>query len=321
LRRGENLEETCPEVTRIGSLAFMRLLGSDSDALVRAVARVLPATQEMAPVLGTLAGDRRVLLNELPWWMRSPLHAISWRVPALVYAGFLFIVLVALPLAFLAALAWARPARDEGVPLMVAMMLSGTVAYALLTTVFGDGLSEASRHFLPGHLAAIVALIAFLVAVPEGAKDWFEDPRARGFQIGAALASIIVTLVATTIAIRWARDQPLSLGILDEPAGRTVAAGNGITLRGWAIDAFGVDSVTVDLAGSPVAVAYGAESPKLKPMFPGYPNSARANFAATVSPADLARASASGPPTLRVLVRNRNGAVTEVDRRRLEPAP
>jgi len=321
LRRGESLEELCPEVTRLGSLAFTRLARSDSDALVRSVVRVLPATQEMAPVLGTLAGDRRVMLNELPWWLRSPLHAASWRMPAMVYACLMIAVILALPLVFLSALAWARPEHDEGAPLLPAMMLSGTLAYTLLTTVFGDGLSEASRHFLPGHLAAFGALIAFVIGAPSAMALWWTEPRAKGFQIAAALAAVVVILLGTIFGIRWARDQPLALGHLDEPPGRAYTAGTGLLLRGWAIDPFGVDSVTVDLSGVALQAAIGADSFALKQVFPGYPEAAHSNFSLQLSPADLARAGSAGPPTLRVLVKSRTGAVTEVDRRRLEPAP
>jgi len=83
----------------------------------------------------------------------------------------------------------------------------------------------------------------------------------------------------------------------------------------------GVDSVTVDLSGVALQAAIGADSFALKQVFPGYPDSAHSNFSVQLSPADLARAGSAGPPTLRVLVKSRTGAVTEVDRRRLEPAP
>ncbi len=272
-------------------------------------------------MLGTLAGERRTQLNELPWWLRSPLHAASWRVPALAYACLVFVVIATLPLAFLSALAWARPERDRGTPLLLTMMLSGTVAYALLTTVFGDGLSEASRHFLPGHLAAIAAIVAFVIGVPSVVAQWWTEPKANGFPIGAGLVAVVVTLLVTVLAVRWARDQPLSLGMLDEPAGRKVAPGAGLTLRGWAIDPFGVDSVIVDLAGVATPLRPALDSYALKQVFPGYPDSAHASFSLELSSADLARASTAGPPTLRILVKSRTGATTQVDRRRLEIAP
>jgi hypothetical protein len=56
-------------------------------------------------------------------------------------------------------------------------------------------------------------------------------------------------------------------------------------------------------------------------MFPSYPDSGVAGFKSQITPQDLAKAGAAGPPTLRLLVKSRTGATTEVDRRRLEPAP
>jgi hypothetical protein len=64
-----------------------------------------------------------------------------------------------------------------------------------------------------------------------------------------------------------------------------------------------------------------APTPDLRLMFPSYPGSERAGFRAELGVQDLAKAGAAGPPTLRLLVKSRTGAVTEVDRRRLEPAP
>ena len=321
LRRGENLEEICPEVTRLPSYAFLRLLRSDTDALARSVARVLPATQELAPRLGTLAEGPHVALNELPWWLRSPLHALWWRLPASVYAWLVLSAIFAVPLAFLAALAWGRPYRDQGVELLVAMMLGTVTAYTLATTVFGDGFSEASRHFLPGNLAVLAAAIALVIAIPGAFVRWSGDPRTHGLAIGAAALAILVTIVADAVAIRWAKGEPLAIGVLDEPAGRSYNAGAPLTIRGWALDPFGVESVTADVGGIRTDLALDAATPDLHLMFPSYPESARAGFRAQFAPKDLAKAGAAGPPTLRLFVKSRTGAVTEVDRRRLEPAP
>jgi hypothetical protein len=321
LRRGENLEELCPEVTRLPSYAFLRLARSDPDALARSVARVLPATQELAPRLGTLAEGKHVALNELPWWLRSPLHALWWRLPLLGYAWIVLSAIAALPLAFLAALAWGRPYRDQGVELLLAMMLGAVTAYTLATTVFGDGFSEASRHFLPGSLAALVAVVAFVLAIPGALVRWSGDPRTHGLAIGAAVFAIAVTIAGNAVAIRWAKDQPLTIGVLDEPAARAYDANAPLTLRGWALDPFGVESVTSDLAGARTDLGLDTPTPDLHLMFPSYPESGRAGFRAQLPQKDVAKAGAAGPPTLKLLVKSRAGAVTEVDRRRLEPAP
>ncbi|HXF78069.1 MAG TPA: hypothetical protein VN598_04365 [Usitatibacter sp.] len=321
LRRGENLEELCPETTRLPSYAFLRLARSDPDALARSVARVLPATQELAPRLGTLAGERRVALNQLPWWLRSPLHALWWRLPALGYAWLVVSAIVALPLAFLAALAWGRPSREMGVELLLAMMLGTVTAYTLATTVFGDGFSEASRHFLPGNLAALVALVSLFVAIPGAVLRWSAEPRVHGFAIGAAALAIVLTITAGAVAIRWAKEQPLAIGVFDEPAGRAYSPNAPLTLRGWALDPFGSPVVTVDANGVRQELVLDAPTPDLHLMFPSYPESAHAGFRAQLSPQELAKAGAAGPPTLRLLAKTRSGAVTEVDRRRLESGP
>jgi len=321
LRRGENLEELCPEVTRLSSFTFLRLLRSDSDALARSVARVLPATQELAPRLGTLAGGPRVALNELPLWLRSPLHALWWRLPAMGYAWLVLSAIVALPLAFLAALAWGRPSREQGVELLLAMMLGAVTAYSLATTVFGDGFSEASRHFLPGNLAAIVALVAVVIAIPGAVLRWSGEPRLHGFAIAAAALAATALIAADAVAIHWAKGQPLAIGVLDEPAARTFAPNAPLALRGWALDPFGVESVTADASGTRTDLVLDKPTPDLRNMFPSYPDSAHAGFQAQIPALDLAKAGAAGPPTLRLLVKSRTGATTEADRRRLEPAP
>lgn len=321
LRRGENLEELCPETTRLPSYAFLRLVRSDPDALARSVARVLPATQELAPRLGTMAGERRVALNELPWYLRSPLHALWWRLPVLVYAWLVVSAIIALPIALLAAFAWGRPSREMGVELLLAMMLGTVTAYTLATTVFGDGFSEASRHFLPGSLAALVALVALVIAIPGTVLRWSGEARLHGFAIGATVLAIAVVITAGGVAIHWAKEQPLAIGVLDEPAGRTYSPNAPLTLRGWALDPFGQATVAADASGVRTELAVDAPTPDLHLMFPSYPGSARAGFRAQISPQDLAKAGAAGPPTLRLLVTSRTGAITEVDRRRLEPAP
>ena len=161
LRHGENLDEQCPEAYKLESWAFARLAMRQPDTIPRAVARVLPAAQELGMDLGTMADDHRVAMNELPWWLRSPLHALQWRIPVLVYVWMTLAAVLAAPLALLAALAWARPSTGEGsgTSLLLALLLGGTVLYSLLTTVLGDGLSEAARHFFAGNLATWVGVV------------------------------------------------------------------------------------------------------------------------------------------------------------------
>src|SRR5207237_5959301 len=120
----------------------------------------------------------------------------------------------------------------HGASLMMAMLLGGTVIYALVTTTFGDGLSESWRHMLPGTLAMYASLAAFTVGVPFWMKLLAEAPRANGLRIVAVLGSLVIVVGAWLAVVAWAGRQPLALGTLDAPSGRTVPAA-GFRILGW----------------------------------------------------------------------------------------
>lgn len=322
LQRGENVREACPEALALSSVAFLRFVGEDSMVLARALARVLPAAQSMAPpYLGTLEGAQRVSLRSLPWWAFSPLDAIASRLPGKIFAAFAIAAFLAAPLAFLAAIAWARPGygrRRTG--LLFAMLAGGTALYAALTTAFGDGLSEAARHFLPGSLAIYALLIAALASAAALFGRWFLAPKEHALEIGVGLAAVAIIALALPTVFAWAQLQPLAIGVLDQPAGRK-ATFAGLQLRGWALDPQGVESVEVELGRLRKAARHGEPSADLKGIYPGYPEGAHARFALDLTAEDLAQAGAPAENTLRVLARNRAGVVTEIDRRRLDFSP
>lgn len=322
LQRGENLQQVCPEVFGLSSIAFLRFLGEEPEVPVRAVARGIPAMQTLSPgYLGTLEGKPQVKLRDLPWPGLSPLNAMADRMPGKVFVVLVLAAILAAPAAGLAAIAWARPSRDEPcVPLLLAMLLGGTVLYGVLTTVFGDGLSEAARHFLPGALALYCLLLMAIVAVPSLTARWIQAPKARAFEMLLALAAVPIVFLSCAAAVRWAEAQPLALGVLDAPAGREVAP-SGLALRGWALDPAGVESVQVEIGALKREATIGIASPALREALPGYPDAAQGNFALDLGADDLARAGAPQPLLLRITARGRGGAVTEIDRRRLEFKP
>jgi hypothetical protein len=319
LQRGENVQQACPEVFLLPSYAFLRFLPEEPEALARAVARVVPALQGMSPAyLGTLEGARNARASDLPWWAFSPLDAISNRMPLAVFVPLLLVSMLAAPLALLAALAWARPSDDQPhAGLLLAMLLGGTVIYCLLTSVFGDGLSEAARHFLAGALAMSAAVIAALAAIPALAARWWDAPKRHAFEIAAGFAAIPLAMLACVTAWRWAQEQPLALGVLDAPLDRqgTLPA---LKIRGWALDPFGVEGVQVEIGKIRREARVGEASPELQPLFPGYPDGARGRFALDLGEDDLAKAGAPEDLGLRITARSRAGAATEIDRRRLE---
>ena len=319
LQRGENLQQTCPEVFLVPSYAFLRFLPEEPEALARALARVLPAMQGLSPAyLGTMEGAKFAKASELPWWAFSPLDALINRLPGALFAALALAAMMAAPLALLAALAWARPSRDDPLAgLLFAMLAGGTVIYALLTSVFGDGLSEAARHFLLGSLAAFALAIGALGAIPALASRWWQAPKAHAFEMVAGFAVVPIVLVACVMAWRWAQTQPLAIGVLDGPRDRLGTAPT-LAIRGWALDPFGVDGVTIELGKLHREARVGDASPDLKALFPGYPDGARGRFALDLTEEDLAKAGAPAETPLRITVKSRAGGITEIDRRRLE---
>ena len=319
LQRGENLQQACPEVFLIPSYAFLRFLPEEPEALARALARVLPAMQGLSPAyLGTMEGANFAKVSELPWWAFSPLEAVMSRLPTALFASLVLVAMMAAPLALLAALAWARPSRDDPLAgLLFAMLAGGSVIYALLTSVFGDGLSEAARHFLLGSLATFALALAALAAIPAVASRWWGAPKAHAFEMVGAFAAVPLVLVACVMTWRWAQTQPLAIGVLDAPRDRNATL-PALAIRGWALDPFGVEGVTVQLGKLQRDARVGEASPDLKALFPGYPDGARGRFALDLTEEDLANAGAPAQTPLRITVKSRGGGVTEIDRRRLE---
>jgi len=322
-QRGVAIADACPEALKLSSVDFLRVGRVEPAALGRAVARALPATQEIVPpAVGTLAGGQGVALNALPWWLFSPLHAAVWRLPLVAYAWLVLAAAFAAPLALLAAFGWARPSRTQhGTPLLLTMLLGGVVTYTFATTVFGDGWNEASRHFIPGSLAAYAAWIGLFFAVPSLVLRWIEAPRERVLEMAAAVFIAAAIVAGASYAIGWARAQPLAIGTIEEPAGRSASPGSPLEVRGWAIDPAGVDSVTVELGKISRTVAVDKSTPRVKLAFPSYPDADGAGFATQFSAADLAQAGAPEALTLRVVAKSRAGPSMEIDRRSLSFGP
>ncbi len=319
LQRGENLQQTCPEVFQLSSFAFLRFLDEEREVLPRAVARVVPSMQALTPgYLGTLEGATQVRASELPWWAYSPLDAAARRMPGKVFLPLVMVSILAAPIAFLAAIAWVRPWRGEPrAGLLLALLLGASVAHGVLTTVFGGGLNEAARHFIPGALAMYVLLIAAIVGIPGAVARWMAEPKARAFEMAAAAALVPVVVLSCAAAFRWAQVQPLAIGALEFPAGREATLPV-LRLHGWVLDPVGVESVQVEVGKLKRQVQPDEDSPDLRATYPGYPDRARARFTVELVAADLAAAGAPEELPLRITVRGVDGAVSEIDRRRLD---
>ncbi len=209
---------------------------------------------------------------------------------------------------------------DPLAPLLLAMLLGGTAIYAFLTTVLGDGLSEAARHYLPGQLATWVLVVAVAAGLPFLVVRWKQAPKEALLEVGVAVVTLAAAGYAGFAALQWAGPQPLAIGVLDEPAGRKASA-SGLVLRGWGLDPQGVEAVEVQAGTVKRNAHYGIASPDIEANFPGLPDAARSRFSLDLTAEDLAQAGAPNRVALVVRVKGRGGAVTEIDRRNLDFAP
>ena len=321
--RGENLEQVCPEVVGLSSFAFLRLASTEPETLARSLARALPAMQGVSiGYLGTRAGAERASFRELPWWAYSPLDAVATRLTSSTFAALVLAAIVVAPLALLVAIAWARPSSaDVGVSLLFAMLLGGTILYAAVTTIFGDGLSEAARHFLVGSLAMYSALIAAAIGLPLVALRWRSIKAKQGaMEAVVALAAAAIVAVACWTALAWAEAQPLAIGFVEQPPARQ-ASGAGFSVSGWVLDPSGVEAVRVHLGTIAKDARYGELRPDIRAAYPGYPDSGGAWFKLDLTKEELERAGAPGELRMRVVVRGRGGAATQIDHRTLAIVP
>jgi hypothetical protein len=307
LRRGEDLDVACPEVLSLRSTAFLALVASEPDTLVRALVRVLPMMQAISPsYVGMLAGREQARIEDLPPFLASPLAAAfpampSWLFEALVCAS----IVAAAGCLVLGTAASLRRQRSPPPRLLAGALLGLVVGYAWATTALGDGGSEAARHFLPGALA----VVGFIAGVP------FAVVAQRG------LGGIATTCVTATIAVaacvalhHWSSRQPRASGVVDDPP---VVRGD-LQLHGWALDPLGIRRIEVWINEVRLDAAYGAAPTEaLRDLYPGYVDGHHGRFALFVPAARLLEWGACGDVALRVDAVNRAEIRTEIDRRRI----
>jgi hypothetical protein len=320
MQRGEDVHATCPEALRLPSTAFLRFLGHDPWLLARALARAVPAMQGVAPPsLGTLAGTTRRGIGELPWWRGSALHALATALPSAAFASLVILSVLAASAGVLVGLGRIVARREPDAGALLSVLLGGTVLYALLTSVFGDGMSEVARHFLAGWLALAAGIIAAVVGLASWIARWRHAPKvwavgALGLVVAAAIAAWLCLAV-----LAWARQQPLAFGTVDGPVGRDLAVGE-LTVQGWALDPSGIERLEVTL-GDLRREAERQPHPELgEHYFPGYAEWDRARFRARFTAEEFIAATANGPVVVRTTATARNGVVTEIDRRTIDRA-
>jgi hypothetical protein len=325
-QRGESIDKACPQVYALSGFAFLRTASDEPEALARAAARALPTMQGVAPTyLGVMEGQRGKGIDDLPWWAFSPIRALDAMLPVSAFMALTLATFALAPAGLVTLIVLRRWRGDPLTPLLLAMLLGGTALYAFLTTFVGDGMNEAARHYIPGSLAMYAALVLAIGGLGAVAMRWKETPREAVLELSTAAVVMALLAYACFVALSWARSQPAALGVLDQPEGRQVPA-SGVPLRGWAVDPSGVEAVKVRIGTLERDARVGEASPvrsmlSVAAIHSGYPDAARAGFALDLTADDLAKAGAPNPLTMRVLVKGKGGAVTEIDRRNLVFAP
>ena len=329
---GEDLGARCPEALTVSRVRMLAFLATEPLTAVRALMKAAPLSQPMllrylgvdaSRSYGTIEGQ-----GSLPGFS---LGAQLERLPLPVYLGALLAALAAFAVSLAA---WAITALRAGSPSIASLLgsaLGGIAAYAMLTSVFGDGLVEVARHAHLGGVA-LLSLAVLGVALPAsrlGARErgpprLSPAPAPRTSWFGwALLAAIAVVPVSSPLWLTAWKRQPLAVGVVDEPQTNVLAAPI-VRLRGWAMDPFGpvrvvtvVDNaIRVDARGwahpvDPAGVALGR-------TFPTYHDPGTARFETVVDTLPFG----GRPVSVRTYAQTRDGIMTEIDRRILRrPAP
>ena len=329
---GEVLGLRCPDIMTLPRLQVIKLLAAEPMIVVRALAKAAPLVQPaVLQYVGIEAGKAYGALQDL----RSPFAAsVGKAVERLPVAVWLGILLAALLAFAVSAGAWLATTLRRGTPTPEAALVSaltGIFAYALLTSILGDGMVELPRHANLGHVAlyALAVLGAVLLPLRLGAAITGrgtmqpEDAGAGApwFALALTAALAAVPLASPLWLPVWQR-QPLAIGVVDEPA-RNVFSTATVTLHGWVLDPFGparavtVVNGTLRLDGRVWQHPLDPAGAALAWVLPTYADPASARFETVID----TTAFGSAPISVRTYARNAAGVLTEIDRRVLTQSP
>ena len=304
--RGEKLDSTCPEVTRLSSFAFAALLPTEPFTLLRTVSRVLPAAQAIVPGYLAISPENAIVsVQDLPPQAMSFIALLS-RVPSLVFATAVVALLTAFP-AFVLWLLWtARREPDVTALPTLFVMLVAIGGYSLATTALGEGIVGAERHNWLGALSTLAAVILLPVVMWQLTTDLL---RAR---IALAVAFGVGLLTAGWLL--WSQAQPLSVGATEK---LNEAEGHTLEVSGFALDPWGVRHVYATVGGGPQTEGTrGVERRDIEAIYPGYPDAVGGGYQISIPPNKWRE-----KEQLRVYVESRTSAVTEIDRRMIHVRP
>ncbi len=330
---GEDLDARCPGALTVSRLRIAGLLAAEPMIAVRALMKAAPLSQALLlRHLGIDASKAYGTIEEQGLPFGISVGAIVERLPLSVYLGALLALLAAFAVSLVA---WAATTLRDGSPSMASLLgsaLGGIAVYAMLTSVFGDGLVEIPRHAHLGGLALLtLAILGVALAatrmrprLPGGVRP---SPHARvegTFWFGwGLLGAIAVVSVSSPLWLAAWKQQPLAIGAMDEPRSNLLNAPV-VRLRGWAMEPFGpvravmVINGTIRLEARPWAHPADPVGAVLGRIFPTYRDPSRARFETVIDTAPYG----DRPVSVRTYAQTRDGILTEIDRRILRrPAP
>ena len=323
---GEDLRTRCPGVAKLPRWRVLGWLATEPAVALRALLKAAPLAQSaLLRYVGSDASRPYGSLRDHGSVFARSIATIVERWPPAVW----LIALAGALAAFVVLLcAWFAGSLRHGAPPLDATLgsaLGGILVYALLTSVFGDGMVEIPRHAHLGLVAwyALVALGIALVATRLGTR-WQrrslilrESATPPSALLPWALLLVVgaVSLSSGTWLAAWQR-QPLAIGAVDEPETNVHAAAQ-VVLHGWTMDPFGpTRAVTVVNGGERIEGhawphPTDATGAALARAFPTYRDPAQARFETVIDTSAFGQA----PVSVRTYARNEAGVLTEIDRR------
>ena len=170
--------------------------------------------------------------------------------------------------------------------------LGGIFAYAILTSVFGDGLVEFPRHAHLGNVSLyVLALLAAVPLIMKAGSRLFTPARTApataltrtSWSGWVLLAAVVAVPLTSPLWLSAWKRQPLAIGVVDQPASNTLASST-LTLHGWAMDPFGPVHAVAIIDNSTRVEAHAWKHPTdpsgaaLARTFPTYRDPAQARF-------------------------------------------
>jgi hypothetical protein len=326
---GESVAARCPEAQRVPAGRLVALLASEPSIAIRALARATPMAQSVSlRYLGVEESRRFGMLDTQPSPLARSLATPIENMPLIAQAGWLlclFLVVV------IAAIAWVVDGVRWGTSIgpLITAALAGTASYALLTSVFGDGMVEVTRHVHLATVASLALIIVAMVASILGA--WGRRSRAivAGAIVGrptsliftlSIIGAVLAVAMSSVIWVPAFRQQPLAIGAIDEPASNRLASSRAL-LHGWVLDPFSparahaIINETTRVEPRPWRHPTDPTGLELERVYPNYFDRAAARFEI---PIDIA-AFGGRPVRVKTYAVNVEGITTEIDRRTLVP--